>query len=129
MVPAVSARPVLVFGSVPGRYFTGCGPSKALIEAAARGASFTEGIAAVHQAVATIARTETAEVLQAEEFFGFVALIRNDGVVKPWPADSATPRYHHTYLELDGWDYWSMGEPIPKTTVINRALITQPEPP
>ncbi len=46
--------------------FTGCVPSKALIEAAARGASFTDGIAAVHHAVETIARTETAEVLQAE---------------------------------------------------------------
>ena len=57
------------------------------------------------------------------EFVAFVELIRNDGVVKPWPADAAVPRYHHTYLEIDGWDYWSMGEPIPDTTVINRALV------
>jgi hypothetical protein len=62
------------------------------------------------------------------EFFEFVALIRRDGIVKPWPPDVATPRYHHTYLELDGWEYWSMGVPIPETTLINRALLTQPEP-
>ena len=60
-----------------------------------------------------------------QEFFEFVALIRRDGVVKPWPRDAATPRYRHTYFELDGWEYWTMGEPIPETTVINRALLTQ----
>ena len=61
-----------------------------------------------------------------QEFFKFVALIRSDGIVKPWPADTATPRYHHTYLELDGWDYWSMGSPISETILINRALLTPP---
>ena len=61
------------------------------------------------------------------EFFEFVVLIRRDGVVKPWPRDAATPRYHHTYLELDGWEYWTMGEPVPETAVINRALITHEE--
>ena len=44
--------------------FTGCVPSKSLIEAAARGASFTEAAAAVRNAVAVIAATETAAVLQ-----------------------------------------------------------------
>ena len=63
------------------------------------------------------------------EFFEFVALIRRDGIVKPWPPDVATPRYHHTYLELDGWEYWTMGAPIPETTVINRAVLMQSEPP
>src|SRR5690242_15428635 len=43
------------------------------------------------------------------EFCEFVALIRLEGIVKPWPRESATPRYHHTYLEIDGWDYWTMG--------------------
>jgi hypothetical protein len=57
------------------------------------------------------------------EFFEFVVLIRRD--VKPWPRDAVTPRYHHTYLELDSWEYWTMGEPVPETTVINRALLTQ----
>jgi hypothetical protein len=30
-----------------------------------------------------------------------------------------------SWLELDGWEYWNMGEPIPETTVINRALVAQ----
>jgi hypothetical protein len=63
-----------------------------------------------------------------EEFAAFVSLIRVEGIVKPWPADVETPRYHHTYLGIDGWDYWSMGEPVPQTTVINRALLIDPEP-
>ena len=48
-----------------------------------------------------------------------------DGVVKPWPADSPTPRYHHTYLAIDGWDYWTMGEPVDDTEVINRARLDE----
>jgi hypothetical protein len=59
-------------------------------------------------------------------FLEFAALIRGEGVVKPWPRDAALPRYHHTYLELDGWEYWTMGAPLPETTVINRARIDQP---
>ena len=62
------------------------------------------------------------------EFCEFVVLIRRDGVVKPWPRDVPRPRYHLTYLELDGWEYWSMGAPVPETTVINRALTTEPPP-
>ena len=62
------------------------------------------------------------------EFVDFVTLIRQNGIVKPWPRESSTPRYHHPYLELDGWEYWSMGEPIPETGVINRALLPEPEP-
>jgi hypothetical protein len=46
--------------------------------------------------------------------------------VKPWPRESARPRYHNTYLELDGWEYWTMGAPLPETTVINRARVDQP---
>lgn len=41
-------------------------PSKTLIEAAARGAAFPGAMTAVRQAVATIAATETAEVLAAD---------------------------------------------------------------
>lgn len=25
-----------------------------------------------------------------------------------------------TYLEVDGWRYWTMGNPLPETTIINR---------
>jgi hypothetical protein len=57
------------------------------------------------------------------ELLAFVVLIRRDGIVKPWPRDAATPRYHHTYLELDGWEYWSMGAPVAETTVVKRALL------
>jgi len=56
-----------------------------------------------------------------EEFCAFAEMIRRQGVIKPWPADAAILRYRHTYLEIDGWDYWTMGSPIEETTVINRA--------
>jgi pyruvate/2-oxoglutarate dehydrogenase complex dihydrolipoamide dehydrogenase (E3) component len=46
--------------------FTGCVPSKSLIEAAARGASFADALEAVHRNVAAIAATETADVLRVE---------------------------------------------------------------
>lgn len=57
------------------------------------------------------------------EFEDFVTLIRSEGIVKPWPRDAAVPRYRHPYLELDGWEYWTMGEPVPETTVLNRARL------
>jgi hypothetical protein len=57
------------------------------------------------------------------DFFAFAALIRCAGVTKPWPPNASKPRYRHIYLEMDGWEYWTMGSPIPETTVINRALI------
>ncbi len=61
---------------------------------------------------------------QLEGSFGaFATLIREMGVVKPWPRDAAVPRYHHTYLQVGEWEYWTMGEPIPETTVINRGRI------
>jgi hypothetical protein len=61
------------------------------------------------------------------EFLDLVALIHRDGVVKPWPRDAAVPRYRHTYLALDGWEYWTMGEPDPETVLINRARL-DPDP-
>ena len=62
---AARARTLLVAaGEIGGECtFTGCVPSKTLIEAAARGASFTGAAAAVREAVAAIAATETADVL------------------------------------------------------------------
>jgi hypothetical protein len=60
-----------------------------------------------------------------ETFRAFVALIRTDGVVKPWPADVPNPRYRHTYLAIDGWDYWTMGEPVDEVELINRARLTR----
>lgn len=62
---AARARTLLVAeGEIGGECtFTGCVPSKTLIEAAARGASFTDATAAVREAVAAIAATETPAVL------------------------------------------------------------------
>jgi pyruvate/2-oxoglutarate dehydrogenase complex dihydrolipoamide dehydrogenase (E3) component len=62
---AARARTLLVSeGELGGECtFTGCVPSKTLIEAAARGATFPEAMAAVRDAVAAIAATETPEVL------------------------------------------------------------------
>jgi hypothetical protein len=57
------------------------------------------------------------------EFRAFVGLIRTEGVIKPWPRDSSNPRYHHSYLELGEWEYWTMGEPVEETALINRALL------
>lgn len=57
----------------------------------------------------------------------FAVLIREAGVVKPWPRDAPRSRYHHTYLELDGWEYWTMADAVDKTEVINRASVAQPE--
>ncbi len=57
------------------------------------------------------------------EFIAFAECIINNGTVKPWLSHAVIPRYHHTYFEIDGWEYWTMGEPIPATTVINRATL------
>jgi pyruvate/2-oxoglutarate dehydrogenase complex dihydrolipoamide dehydrogenase (E3) component len=46
--------------------FTGCIPSKALIAAAARGASFSEAMSTVHRAIARVAATEDAATLRHE---------------------------------------------------------------
>jgi len=65
---AAGARTLLVSESEIGGEctFTGCVPSKALVQAAARGAPFHVAVAAVRDAVAAIAATETAEVLARE---------------------------------------------------------------
>jgi pyruvate/2-oxoglutarate dehydrogenase complex dihydrolipoamide dehydrogenase (E3) component len=45
---------------------TGCVPSKALLDAAARGQSFAEAIATVHQRIDDVAATEDADTLARE---------------------------------------------------------------
>ncbi|HUY47201.1 MAG TPA: FAD-dependent oxidoreductase [Streptosporangiaceae bacterium] len=65
---AAGARTLLVSeGEIGGECtFTGCVPSKTLIEAAARGAAFPATMAAVSGAIAAIAATESAEILSRE---------------------------------------------------------------
>ena len=65
---AAGARTLLVSeGEIGGECtFTGCVPSKTLIEAVARRAAFPAAMAAVRNAVAAIAATETAEMLARE---------------------------------------------------------------
>jgi pyruvate/2-oxoglutarate dehydrogenase complex dihydrolipoamide dehydrogenase (E3) component len=65
---AAGARVLLVAeGGIGGECtFTGCVPSKTLIEAAARGTAFPAAMAAVRHAVAAIAATETPDVLGRE---------------------------------------------------------------
>lgn len=46
--------------------FTGCVPSKTLIEAASRGATFSDAMTAVHRTVDTIAAAENDDVLERE---------------------------------------------------------------
>jgi hypothetical protein len=60
------------------------------------------------------------------ELEAFEYLIREIGVVKPWPRTSKTPKYHHTYLTIEDFEYWTMGAPISVTTVINRAVWLAP---
>lgn len=49
-----------------------------------------------------------------KNFVSFITVIRKHGFkAKFWGKE-------HTYLELDGRYYWTMGEPIEETTILNR---------
>lgn len=52
--------------------------------------------------------------LSHESFEWFVHLIRSEGYQARWG------RYNNTYLEIDGWKYWTMGAAPEETTIINR---------
>ena len=52
-----------------------------------------------------------------EVFAQFVQEIRLRGVVR------AFGRRSFTYLDFEGWTYWTMGEPVEDTTLINRARL------
>lgn len=63
----------------------------------------------------------------------FVRHIQVAGVRLNWPASPAKPLYRNQYLLLEGWKYWTMGDPHPgvippietpeTTTLVNRARI------
>jgi hypothetical protein len=69
------------------------------------------------------------------EFVSFVRHIRFAGIRMDWPDPPARPLYGNQYLLLDGWKYWTMGDPHPgvvppietpeTTTLINRAHTEQ----
>jgi hypothetical protein len=54
------------------------------------------------------------------DFLAFAQVIQSSGVLKTWG------EYVHAYLEVDGFDYWTMGARVPETTVINRAPVGAP---
>ena len=49
--------------------------------------------------------------------FPVALLIRAEGEIRPWG------RYHHTYLDIDGYQCWTMGAPIANTIIINRSKL------
>ena len=62
------------------------------------------------------------------QFLAFAQLIQGQGILKSWGG------YVRAYLEVDGFDYWTMGARVPETIIINRAEIgsaqaAQPLPP
>lgn len=55
--------------------------------------------------------------LPERDFVDFVKIIREYGVEEYWK------RYKNKYLYLDGFKYWTMGNPIDETTIINRQKV------
>lgn len=55
--------------------------------------------------------------LAEEEFIDFVNMQRDYGVKEHWG------KYNHPYLYIDDYKYWTMGAPIEKTIIINRAKV------
>ena len=58
------------------------------------------------------------KTLAEDLFVPFVTHIRDAGVTRHW-------RYGKifTYLAIDEYEYWTMGNPVDETIIINRALI------
>lgn len=65
------------------------------------------------------ARRTTA--MSHRSFEWFVSQIREHGTRRTWGP------YKNHYLTLGGWEYWTMGFPVPDTTIINRQAVG-PEP-
>lgn len=53
------------------------------------------------------------------EFLFFVKFIRKYGYREKWGS-----RYY-TYLEVDGLKYWTMGDPLEVTIILNRTPVTE----
>lgn len=57
-----------------------------------------------------------------DSFNAFVLLIRNEGTLTYWPTKGRR-REVKPELALDGWGYWTVGDPIGICQVINRAQL------
>ena len=55
--------------------------------------------------------------LTREEFYYFVSAQREIGIVEQWGA------YKFPYLYLDGYKYWTMGDPFANTFILNRQKV------
>jgi len=53
-----------------------------------------------------------------ESFSNFASYINVNGEIRSWGNEK------YIYLDIDGYTYWTMGNPIDETTIINRAQIT-----
>ena len=62
-----------------------------------------------------------AKVANDRAFDHFVATIRKLGTARKWHGRT------YVYFRVDGHEYWTMGAPIEKTTIINRAVVAQRE--
>jgi len=51
----------------------------------------------------------------ARDFLALAQLIQSAGELKTWKGSV------RAYLEVDGWEYWTMGARVPETYIINRA--------
>jgi len=56
-----------------------------------------------------------------EDFEAMVTYVREHGYKEHFGEGRSAKRY--TYLNLDGWRYWTMGWPVSQTTIINRARL------
>ena len=54
-----------------------------------------------------------------EQFVDFVRFIREHGVERRFGKRT------FIYFDDDGFTYWTMGNPLPETTIINRAKLRQ----
>ncbi len=57
-------------------------------------------------------------------FDQMVSHIRTHGRTEPWRPAPDAPARLYTYLNIDDYDYWTLGAPIPVTTIINRRRIS-----
>jgi hypothetical protein len=56
------------------------------------------------------------------EFEWFVLFIRQHGFQRTYF------KKIRTYLEIDGWEYWTMGAPVEETILVNKAEVGAPAP-